>query len=486
MLLNGASATALVPLENMGWLSKPVVVGEPAFEPQMAVWEDNVYIVGITSQGIMFIKSTDSSQSFSAPVKLADFPVGSSVSPAPKIVAHNDNVYVAYTTGKDIFLVRSNNGGNSFSEPVNVSKMNIEEGSAAIILDHVLSVAGDRVYVAWTITSYDWSEIFFAQSHDGGASFDEHKNVSNNPERSMFPRIASFDNEVYLVWLDLDNGNINHVSFARSTDWGNNFETKVDISRNEDPRHSFEPQIAADRNTVYIVWRDEVYVENGTRLTAKVALAKSTDSGETFDITRYVVDGAWPALAVSGDNVYIAVGNHELGHNIAFVSSTDAGNTFSQQMMLSNHTWGLNPYDSRPLPQIAADGANVHVACRYTASGDEEGRRNHEVFLATSYDKGASFTKPLNVSKSPQRDTIWDPVIVSGSMDDVRVLWIDSVSDREEMMLVKGQIPEEYTAPYREVIYMTPGESYSPWAMVAAAVAAAGAAVGVIYYKKKH
>lgn len=488
-LLGGASATTLVPLEDRDWLSEPTIIDEPASEPQMAVSGNDVYIVWVAPQGIMFAKSADGGKDFSAPVKLADFPADRSIAPNPRISAYDNNVYIVYTTGKDVFLVRSSNSGSSFSGSVNVSKMNIEEGSAAAVLDPVISVAGNRIYVAWAAVSFDWGEIFFARSSDGGSSFGEHKNVSNNPETSGQSRIASSGSGVYLTWIDVD-GDVNHISFARSTDGGANFETTTNISSNESPNHSVDPQIAAGDNAVYIVWSEHIFVDNGTRIADKIAFAMSTDSGKTIDITRYVADGSWPVLAAAGNNVYIAV--IHLGpraYNIEFVKSNDGGRTFSPQIVLSDYTW-LDPNHQWPFPQIAADGANVYVAWRYTASGDE-GARNYEAFLATSYDKGASFTKPLNVSRSPERYTIWAPVVVAGSIDKVHVLWVDSMRDgRDEMMLVVGQIPEEYTAPYREVIFMTPVEPYSPWpAIIPAVVVAVGAAGGVAFYlkkKKKH
>lgn len=392
VLSNGALATTLIPLEDQDWLSDPLAIGdnESASEPQMATWRESLYIVWTSSQGIMFMKSTNGGQTFTEPIKLADYSIGSPVSSAPRIVAYNDHVYVIYTSGKDVFLIQSGNEAESFLEPVNISKMNIEDDSAALVTDHVMSVAGNRVYVAWTTAIGDWSEIFFAQSSDGGANFGEHANVSNNPEASMLPKIASFGNDVYLTWTDIDDGNIYHTSFARSSDWGYTFESVTNISANEHPHSSFEPQVAADRGTAYLVWRDEVPINNQTgNIYAKIAFAKSTDSGRTFDITRYIGDGAWPAFAVSGPSIYVAVGVQDSGmDNVGFVKSTDGGSTFSRQILLSNQTWGLHPYDSRAFPQISADGANVFVAWRYTAGGDESGANNHETFLAASYDKG--------------------------------------------------------------------------------------------------
>lgn len=75
---------------------------------------------------------------------------------------------------------------------------------------------------------------------------------------------------------------------------------------------------------------------------------------------------------------------------------------------------------------------------------------------------------------------------MAGGLNKVHVLWLDSIPHESRIMLVRGQIPDEYTVPFREVSVMTPVEPYSPWpTAIMAALAAAAATGGTIYFLKK-
>jgi hypothetical protein len=111
----------------------------------MVVVEDNIY-VGWSSYGIMFSRSTDGGNTFSEPIKLAENPQNIVAQAMFGIAASGDNVYVVYSNEKDVLLLRSTDRGATFSKAVNVSQMNIEEGSLAMVTFPVISIAGDRIY----------------------------------------------------------------------------------------------------------------------------------------------------------------------------------------------------------------------------------------------------------------------------------------------------------------------------------------------------
>lgn len=478
-----ADALSIIPLEGNDWLSEPITAIrdiEDGGDVQMAVWGDNVYAVWMGREGVVFAKSSDNGSTFSKPISLTKWNPDSSVGLNPTVMAYNDNVYVLYSSGKDIFLVRSQNGGESFGEPLNVSRTKI--GSPALVVtDHVMSIAGDMLYVAWTVSNFSWSEIYFAQSSDGGKTFGEPKNVSDSPSQpSQLPRIASSGSQIYLAWYDIDEYYVvNHVSFAGSNDGGITFSRINNLSGNSQPYSAYEHGVAIGKDGVYVTWREE------REDSPTIVLAKSIDYGKTFDDVKDVAHGAWPALAVAGDNVYIAFGVQENGtDNVGFVSSLDGGKTFSDAIMLSNHTWGLNPYDDRPFPKISADGANVFVAWRYTAGAGEES--NHETFFAASYDEGWTFTSQLNISQSKLGDTARQPALLASPIDRVFVLWEEYIGNRTAMMAVRGQIPEVYTEPFREVSYMTPVKPYDPVIFtITAGASIAAVAGGAFYYLYK-
>jgi hypothetical protein len=151
----------------------------------------------------------------------------------------------------------------------------------------------------------------------------------------------------------------------------------------------FDAQIAvdaADHRTLYAAW-----LQNGKRA---VMLAKSVDSGATWGFTiavRSDVELDKPALAVRGQNVYVAF-NHE--EEVWVAASQDGGRSFMPTRVNaeSRPGWSL-------LGAATVDPAgNAYLAwASYSKSGGARGSVN--LYLAKSVDAGKSWgTTLLDIS----------------------------------------------------------------------------------------
>src|SRR5580658_4194487 len=147
----------------------------------------------------------------------------------------------------------------------------------------------------------------------------------------------------------------------------------------------FDAQIAvdpADRHTVYAAW-----LQNGKRA---VMLAKSVDSGTTWAFTiavRSEVELDKPALAVRGQNVYVAF-NHE--EEVWVAASQDGGRSFTPTSVNaeSRPGWSL-------LGAATTDPAgNAYLAwASYSKAGGARGAVN--LYVAKSADGGKSWSPNL-------------------------------------------------------------------------------------------
>jgi hypothetical protein len=147
----------------------------------------------------------------------------------------------------------------------------------------------------------------------------------------------------------------------------------------------FDAQIAvdpADRRTVYAAW-----LQNGKRA---VMLAKSVDSGATWNFTlavRSEVELDKPALAVRGQNVYVAF-NHE--EEVWVAASQDGGRSFvpARVNAESRPGWSL-------LGAATVDPAgNVYLAwASYSKAGGARGAVN--LYIAKSADAGKAWSATL-------------------------------------------------------------------------------------------
>jgi hypothetical protein len=76
-------------------------------------------------------------------------------------------------------------------------------------------------------------EIFYKLSINGGTSFGNTVNLSNNAGSSGFPGVAATGNNVCVMWSDSDFGNV-EIFYRRSTDGGMSFGPIDNLGNNGD------------------------------------------------------------------------------------------------------------------------------------------------------------------------------------------------------------------------------------------------------------
>src|SRR6267142_2082377 len=230
--------------------------------PQIAVHNaGNISVVWESDTGnlaIWFSGSSDGGATFSSPMNLSN-PFGNSLansnSPrlAPDLLGNINVVWANDSPGNfEIFISRSTDGGVNFSGPKNISKSSTFSSNPFIAVD-----AGGNINVVWAdINPADLNtDIFFAQSSDGGATFSTAQNVSRSSGFSSNPWLTvDAGANINVSWEDNTPGN-RDIFFARSTDSGATFPTPVNLSA--DSGLSLAAQIAADKNgNINVAWQD--------------------------------------------------------------------------------------------------------------------------------------------------------------------------------------------------------------------------------------
>ena len=249
----------------MIFFSKEVQIVERALVKQQS-WQEvlttsqglqaainNVYVVwqSFNPLGTFFVRSTDSGASFEKLIKLGSNPADT-VAPELAISGKN-NVYVVWRENSpgDIFFKRSIDGGKGFGKTINLSN-NAEHSTG-----HKVAVSddGNNVYVVWNdeTTQSGSNDIFFRRSSNGGTSFDNTINLSNNAGESRGSKVTTAtsgkvtNDNVYVTWVDdLSSPNANEILYLRSTNGGTSFGNTINLSN--DPGNSLGPVAAA-------IWR---------------------------------------------------------------------------------------------------------------------------------------------------------------------------------------------------------------------------------------
>jgi hypothetical protein len=321
-----------------------------------------------------------------------------------------DSVYTVWrdsTPGNEEILYKRNT--ISFDPDIDLSNTAGSSSGPAV------AASGNNVYVVWSDFTPGNFEILYRRSTDGGATFGSTINLSNNGGSSSEPAVAVSGNNVYVVWRDSTLGNT-EILYRRSTDAGATFGGTINLSNTAGS--SSEPAVAVSGNNVYVVWRDS------TPGNDEILYRRSTDGGATFRITTNLSTNAGsssqPAVAASGNNVYVVWTDNTPGNaEILYRRSTDGGATFGSTINLSNNA------GTSFEPAVAASGNNVYVVWNDDTPG------NFEILYRRSTDGGATFGSTINLSNNAGGS--FEPA-VAASGNNVYVVWRDSTPGNDEIL----------------------------------------------------
>jgi hypothetical protein len=259
--------------------------------------------------------------------------------------------------------------------------------------------------------SPDSKEIEPDPPSDSLVEFDGPVNVTDNGEDSVYGQIATSNDNVYLVWQESAPGDTHRnyeILFKKSIDDGNTFGEQMQLSNNVG--FSEHPQLAADRHNVYVVWADD------TNINKQIFFRKSNDDGNTFGEQMQLSDGDLNSfnqeISAFGNNVYVVwLEKVPLGpYRVMLATSDDGGNTFHEPIALSENAMG------QTFPKISVFNGHVYV----TWNVEEYPNTESGVFFVSSSDNAATFG---NVSKLNKEERDYGEPQVASSGNRVYVIW---------------------------------------------------------------
>lgn len=397
------------------------------------------------------------------------------------------NTYINYQqiyaqNADDDTNTNSDTDGNSISF---TKSINLTNNTRDSVYGQVASYK-NNVYVVWQennpdsfrdnkangiYNNYRNYDIYIKKSIDGGLTFTKEINLSNNPGFSEHPQIAISGNNVYVAWID-DNtlsssssatiAKNKEILFRKSIDGGNTFDKIINLS-NSSNADSYNQEIAAAENNVYIVWQDTIGPtadydtasginadNNSDRISSisdkknsSIVLRASTDGGNTFEKVKKLSNNAfksYPKITAFENSAYVVwnVGiigdvshddddnssSNNIHNGIFFTKSLDNGNSFSDTIKL-NSDWS-----SIGESQIAVYGNNVYVV--WGGNPDEKVVGN--MFFVKSSDNGDSFLQPLSLTDEKNSLNV---EVIADKNNIVYVAWQALLPDGNEEILFK-------------------------------------------------
>jgi hypothetical protein len=407
----------------------------------------------------------------------------------PQIAASENNVFAVWeesTTSDlsnnnyDIYIKKSVDWGesfagnsNSFATDTATEVLNLSNNPG--FSNHPqISAYDEKVHVAWIDDSLGNDEILFARSIDNGTTFSKATNLSNTTTNSRNLEIATFENNVYAVWLDEDEQGNGVILFTASNDGGGTFSNPVTIARDVNNNNDITlPKVAAYGDNVHVAWNVAGNTQVGGEIMTDLLYVKSSDQGNTFGAPIKLNNNGEKVgeaqLTAYKNAVYLVWGSSPYDHitsNLFFTKSIDNGNTFSSATEVKSENFvnpsnveimamgndgqengSQSPITSSSAPPAPATSSSLQSQQQqqqqqqppylYITGQVPVSNQNEDIFRVFSNDNGETFNE-ITTNLSKNMDISECPSIATAG-NNVYVIWQDRTPGNNEVLFTKGE-----------------------------------------------
>ena len=273
-----------------------------------------------------------------------------------------------------------------------------------------IEVEGNTVHVVWASMKADFSasQLYYRRSINNGTTWEPKMLLTEWPGQSG---ISPTDRKMVVhndyVHIFLKRLNSSHITYFRSTDGGATFENE----RNLTPDSEIWDRVivVSYEGKLVVLYKAKVYQDNREKTAIGVMI--STDNGVTF-YPRHVATldlhpqfvGAYD-VQVDGNKIYVLYGtfpNYGTSY-LYFAKSLDGGNSFQSQKLnplkedgtyYSCYAGHAGKYE----PKIAFSGSKVYVAFHCAERSDLISGPRYGVYFRRSLDNGTTFSDATRLS----------------------------------------------------------------------------------------
>jgi len=245
------------PIWRLTVVDKPVVqvTTDPGsdYEPAITQTADGkVWVVWSSNDYIWYKTSSDDGATWSEASQITTDP-DYGYDPAIAQTADDGKVWVvwqSYRSGNsDIWYKTSSDGGATWSEASQITTDPDWDEFPAIT-----QTDDGRVWVVWQSYRSGNSDIWYKTSSDGGATWSEASQITTDPDYDYSPAIAqTTDGKIWVVWGSYRSGN-GDIWYKTSSDGGATWSDASQITN--DPYGNYYPAIAQTADgKVWVAWQ---------------------------------------------------------------------------------------------------------------------------------------------------------------------------------------------------------------------------------------
>ena len=310
------------------------------------------------NNGVSFYSHTNVNQNFSLCSNCA--------AREPHVVMYGNDVYVTWednSLGKyQAFIKSSSDGGNSFGTTVDLSK-----GTNGGSWLPQFVATGNSVYVVWgQISGAKQFQLYFAYSHDSGATFSKAIKLSNDAGNAKTALVDANGNQVLVLWLDTTVDSSGQPVADYSTDGGVTFSSQIPLNNNLGKyvqQENDSPEITHNGNVFFATWLDTASTSgkaetfftsgtlggssSGTQLTTSqtdvqpgsivtlTGTGYQANSQVSFTFAGVPFGGSFPTDSTGGFTVQVQIPTTTSAGTYYFTATDLLGNTASAEEVVS-------------------------------------------------------------------------------------------------------------------------------------------------------
>ena len=248
-----------------------------------------------------------------------------------------------------------------------------------------LAASGEVIHLVYNDKAGTDAEISYLRSEDGGVTWTNRIALTaDDGFYSGFPSVASWYDQVHVVWGDHKGGN-GDIYYSRSANGGHSWTNEVKLTGQTG--NSLFPSLSTSGPVLHLIWQDDKYGNN--EILYRRSINSGLSWGNEIRLTNNAGDSDNAGIASSGNYVHVVWGDDRNGNwDIYYLRSEDGGITWSGETPFTALT-GTSQY-----PSITTSGPIVIVNWQDNRDG------NYEIYSRRSDDNGLTWGPDVRISST--------------------------------------------------------------------------------------
>jgi len=376
-------------------------------------------------------------------VDISQNPTDEASWPTMQVTDDGETVYVAWSDGRDavqnIYYARSTDGGESWGSATVFTSTHQDS------LRPSMALVGDVPVVAWADEVGSLVHTTYQMALDDASAL-----IVPNPNVSLAsaPRlVASGGGDLHLALQGASGSNNPDILYARRKAGETAWPEAIIVVEHEASGAKNPALTVATDGAVHLVWQQDFLPASEVRYMRGQPSGGTISWGTPVTLSLGIMTAIRPAISLGPDDtVYVTWGEKAPDVETQYVwlaRSDDGGAHWSAPWRVADPVSAnsIAPTDVAPTLAVMPSGT---VCVAWHGIRDPHAIQAEEILVTCSIDRGATFGRVVNVSRSTETISI-RPVLAAGGDGTLHVAWQEYSKENESTIY---QIYYAHTVPW--------------------------------------